>query len=62
MIIHKESASLLRTEKMEKLPMGPTSPKPGPQFPRQVTTAVTVVVKEKLSMDTSKIPQAKVKR
>ena len=53
--MHRERTSFVRGEKMEKLPMGPTSSRPGPMLPIQATTAVKVVPKEKLSRATSSV-------
>ena len=55
MIMARDMVSLLRGENMEKLPMGPTSSRPGPTLLSVVMTAVNVVPKEKLSRDKIKV-------
>ena len=47
MIMHRERTSLLKGEKAEKLPAGPTAPSPGPVLLMQVMTEVRVSVKGK---------------
>ena len=54
-IMHRDSTILEKPENAEKLPMGPTISRPGPTLPMQVTTAVKVVPKEKLSTDTRRM-------
>ena len=53
MIMQKESTTLLKSEKMEKFPTGPTRESPGPTFDIAEITAVKVVVKSKLSKEIS---------
>ena len=45
--MHRERTSLLKGEKAEKLPAGPTAPSPGPVLLMQVMTEVRVSVKGK---------------
>ena len=44
---------------MEKLPIGPIKSRPGPTLLKQVITAVEVVEKEKLSIETTRMPAAR---
>lgn len=52
--IVKESTYLDSAENCEKLPVGPTSPSPGPVLFKVAATLVKVVRKSKLSSDTIK--------
>ena len=47
--------SLEMSEKALKLPIGPTSPRPGPTLEMQVTTEVKVVTRSKPSSATSTV-------
>lgn len=58
--ILKDSTILEIPENPEKLPIGPTNPKPGPTLLRQVTTAVSVVSKSNSSIDTIKKEENKI--
>lgn len=53
-----------KSEKIEKLAVGPASPKPGPTLPRHVKQALIVVSRSKLSKDTKNnvIPKIKMKQ
>ena len=50
-----------KTEKSPKLPMGPTFPSPGPILLSVAATAVTLLVKSKLSKEMSKVDMANIK-
>ena len=51
--MHMDSTTLLKSENAAKLPVGPTTPRPGPILLIQEMTAVNEVVKSKLSTDIS---------
>ncbi len=48
--------------KIEKFCVGPTKPKPGPMLFKVAITAVALVVKSKLSIDTSKSDRSVMKK
>ena len=50
----KDSSSLVKSEKLEKLPMGPTISSPGPMLLMQEATAVNTVTRSTCSSDTSR--------
>lgn len=57
--MQKEKTVLLKSVNPEKFPLGPTSPRPGPTFPKVVATDVIVVTRSLPSMDTISIAPQK---
>ena len=56
MSMSSDIRSFEKSEKIEKFPFGPISPRPGPILERQVSAAVKFVAVSKPSKDMSSVP------
>ena len=61
-IMQNDKTNLLKPEKSEKFPMGPTASKPGPIFEIAAMTEVTVVAKSLPSNEINRIDTVKIRK